>query len=107
MSDLNSVYAERNKLVAMSAKMALALGYIAGLATHRGETWDDDWRNVVLIDLPSGQVSWHIHDSELPWFEGLPAYPGEWDGHTTEEKYIRVLSAEFPPAICRMGGHHE
>lgn len=42
---------------------------------------------------PGSQVSWHIHDSELQLFEGLPFYPGKWDGHTTPEKYDRVARA--------------
>jgi hypothetical protein len=37
-----------------------------------------DWP-VLYIDLPSGQVSWH-----------MPAYRGRWDGHSTEAKYDRI-----------------
>lgn len=91
----DSVYAERNKCVALIARMALALGLEAGLKEHEGENWDDDWRNIVFIDLPSGQVSWHIHDSELPLFWFLSEYKGEWDGHTTEEKYRRVIESNL------------
>lgn len=91
----DAAYAERNKCVALIARMAIALGLRAGLGRHEEEdkSWEDDWRNIVFIDLPSGQVSWHIHDSDLPMFEFLPKYHGVWDGHTTEEKYQRVLEA--------------
>lgn len=91
----DNAYAERNKCVVLIARMAIALGLNAGLGRHDEEdkNWEDDWRNIVFIDLPSGQVSWHIHDSDLPMFEFLPAYEGEWDGHTTEAKYQRVLEA--------------
>jgi len=34
---------------------------------------------VVFIELPTGQVSWHIAQ-----------HGREWDGHTTEEKYSRI-----------------
>jgi len=51
---------------------------------------EDEWKNVVFIDLPTGQVSWHIHKDELVYFPGLPTYKGVWDGHTVEEKYDRV-----------------
>lgn len=88
---------ERNRGVALIARMAIALGLPAGLGRHEEEDkdWDDDWRNIVFIDLPTGQVSWHIHDSDLPMFEFLGQYRGQWDGHTTEEKYQRVLKARF------------
>lgn len=87
-------YAERNKCIMGMAKMALDLGYTAGLGMHEdkpGELWDDDWRHIVFIDLPTGQVSWHIHDSEVPLFNFLPVYEGVWDGHTTGEKYERLM----------------
>ncbi len=44
------------------------------------------------MDLPNGQVSWHIPDSELPPVVFLPQYAGTWDSHTTAEKYERVLN---------------
>jgi hypothetical protein len=93
----NAAYAERNKCIVIMARMALALGLEAGLGRHEEEDkdWEDDWRNIVFIDLPTGQVSWHIHDSELPLFEWLLQYKCGWDGHTTEEKYQRVLEARF------------
>ncbi len=74
--------------VAFIARMAVVMGWRVGMARHEGE-WEDDWRWIVYIDLPAGQVSWHIHDSEREWFN-LPDYPGVWDGHTTEEKYARL-----------------
>jgi hypothetical protein len=50
-----------------------------------------EWASVLFIDLPAGQVSWHIHESETLWFYFVGAYDGEWDEHTTDEKYQRVL----------------
>lgn len=91
----DAAYAERNKCVALIARMAIALGLTAGLGKQHSEEdkdWEADWRNIVFVDLPSGQVSWHIHDSDLPMFEFLGQYNGVWDGHTTEEKYSLVLN---------------
>jgi hypothetical protein len=34
---------------------------------------------VIMFELPTGQVSWH-----------LPQHPMPWDGHTTDEKYARI-----------------
>lgn len=97
---LDSVYSERNKCVALIAQMALSMGLTAGIGKHPAEDaeWEDDWRNIIFIDLPAGQCSWHIHDSEIPLFSFLPEYAGKWDGHDTEEKYRRVLDPVLPPS---------
>lgn len=88
----DTAYAERNRLVAALSKL-----FPAWLERHPDSdtAWEDDWRWIVFINLPngpgSGQVSWHIHDSELPQFDHLDRRSGNsWDGHTTEEKYLRL-----------------
>lgn len=88
----DAAYNERDRCVALLARMAKALGYRAGLAEHPSEdaSWDHDWRTIVFVDLPGGQASWHVHDSERPLFVALNVYDGEWDGHSSEEKYRRV-----------------
>lgn len=48
------------------------------------------WTNVIFADLPTGQVSWHIHRDDVHLFEGLPRYSGKWDGHTKEERNNRI-----------------
>ena len=81
-------YSERNKLVALLSKL-----FPASLERHPEEDkdWEDDWRWVVYIQLPTGQVSWHIHDSELPLFDHLPAHQGvKWDGHDNSLKWLRT-----------------
>jgi hypothetical protein len=87
----NAVYKERNLCVALIADMALELGLTVGIKNHQGEEWEDDWRNVLFIELPTGQVSWHIHTSEMVNFLQIPKYEGIWDNHTTEEKYKRIV----------------
>lgn len=91
----NGAYRERNALVAALSKI-----FPSGLGRHVASDWEDDWRTIVFIDLPTGQASWHIHDSEAPMFRHLRKYEGEWDGHTTEEKYRRMfaLSSRSPHA---------
>lgn len=83
----NNAYAERNCLVAALSKL-----FPASLERHpENEPYEDDWRWIVFIDLPTGQVCWHIHDSELPLFAHLQRNAGrKWDGHDREEKYRRV-----------------
>lgn len=36
------------------------------------------------------QLSWHIHDSEIPLFDHLTYQAFEWDGHLNEDKYRRL-----------------
>lgn len=49
--------------------------------------------NPFYIESPKGQLSWHIKDTELPLFSHLKFNPhAKWDGHSTEEKYLRLLS---------------
>ncbi len=88
----NGAYAERNKLVAALSKL-----FPSSLERHpeSDTAWEDDWRWIVFVDLPTGQASWHIHDSELAMFDHLPRNEGRvWDGHTTEQKYARLADLE-------------
>lgn len=81
----DAAYLERNKLVAL-----LSAVFPSGIKRTAIEGWSEDWHGCVYIDLPVGQASWHFHDSQLYLFNHLDEYRGEWDGHTTEEKYERV-----------------
>lgn len=96
----DGAYLERNQCVALIAKMALAMGCRAGLAVTAIEGWSADWNGCVYIDLPSGQVSWHFHDTQAYLFDGLPHYEGKWDGHDTQEKYRRVGYPELERALA-------
>jgi hypothetical protein len=86
-SEKTRVYLERNQLVALLARL-----YPSGLARTAIEGWSPDWHGCVYIDLPTGQASWHFHDSQAYLFAGLPLYTKPWDGHSTEEKYRRVAA---------------
>lgn len=86
----DNAYSERNQLVC-----ALSKFYPASLERHPDEdtAWEDDWRWIVFIDLPTGQASWHIHDAEVYRFDHLERNTGrKWDGHTTFTKYERVAA---------------
>lgn len=80
----NGAYSERNKLV-------VALSKLFSASIETPDVVEDGWNWVVIIDLPTGQVSWHIHDDEIPQFAHLAPHQGRaWDGHTAEEKYQRL-----------------
>lgn len=84
----NKAYWERNQLVCAFSKI-----FPSWLERHpeKDKDWEDDWRNIVFINFPGGQCSWHIHDSEFKHFKHLRLKKGDsWDGHTVEEKYKRI-----------------
>ena len=92
----DGAYEERNRCVAALAKLSIGAGYKAGIAKTAIEGWSEDWHGCVYIDLPTGQVSWHFHDSHAHLFRELPLYAGAWDGHDTPEKYRRVDALSAP-----------
>lgn len=99
---LTAVYHERNMCVLLAAKLAAAQGDKVGRALHdaNDKAWEADWRHIVYFETQEGQLSWHIHDSELPMFSWLPLNRKYgWDGHTTPEKYERVARL-FSDDIC-------
>lgn len=67
-------YEQRYGLVWKAAGHAASDGLSVGISLDPTEP---DWP-VIYIELPDGQVSWH-----------MPAHGREWDGHATEEKYRR------------------
>lgn len=91
---LDAVYDERDKLVYLLVCLASRQGWRVGVAdAHDAATCEPEWRKVVYIDLPTGQVSWHVHESKMRWYCVAPEYPDPWDRHTTEEKYARLMRA--------------
>lgn len=83
-ADQDERYGERNDLIFAALAWARQLGYVAGV---RIDPLQPEWP-VVFIELPQGQISWHV-----------PQHPVPWNGHTTEEKNerIRVFCREETP----------
>ncbi len=81
-NDIN--YDKRNRMVIRAVSLALYIGYDAGF---RIDPKEQDWP-VAFIELPTGQVSWH-----------LPPHKHEWDGHTTEAKFQRIKDWFFNPTV--------
>lgn len=84
----DGAYKERNVLVALLSKL-----YPSGRKKTAIPGWDEAWHGCVYIDFPWGQASWHFHERDAYLFEHLPPYLGEWDGHTTAEKYSQIVAA--------------
>ena len=83
-------YKVRNPLIWQALVLAQQVGYQAGV---RLDPEVSDWP-VVHIELPTGQVSWHVPQHEKPW-----------DTHTVEQKFVRIdafsemVTREFDPKV--------
>jgi hypothetical protein len=95
----DAAYLERNKLVALLASV-----FPSGKKRTEIRGWSDDWHGCVYIDFPWGQASWHYHDSQEHLFSHLQAYEGEWDGHTTDQKYAAIVKASKQNQISAVDG---
>ena len=89
----NAAYAERNKCVALAARIAASSGLEAGRWYHEGE--EEGWGWIISIHLPTGWADWHVPDSEIGEFSDLPIIQRQWEEYSTKEKYQRVLEARF------------
>jgi hypothetical protein len=70
-------YHNRNLFVFEAIPIALRCGFNAGI---RIDPKEPEWP-VVFIELPTGQISYH-----------LPQHENAWDEHTTQEKRLRILA---------------
>ncbi|MFE5871629.1 hypothetical protein ACFQ6V_23695 [Streptomyces roseifaciens] len=100
---LTAVEAERD---AVYRERAHLIAHLAALhPSHIGYTDPNapDWA-VVIIEAPTGQLSWHIAERDLPLFEHVEPTNRicrGWDGHTTEEKYERLRQHTRHLSGCR------
>lgn len=78
-----SIYTERARLIAHLAAIYPAI------MTHDADQAAPGWP-VIYLELPTGQVSWHLHPDDLVLFGHVPAGTVAWDGHTTDDKYRRL-----------------
>ena len=78
---LNDAYFDRNQAVMAFAAVCMGYAFPVGIKD------DPEWP-ILFIKLPQGQVSWHIPKAEL--IGDWPAFEGEWDGHTLEQKRERI-----------------
>lgn len=84
-SSLDEAHQDRNMLALAFAKVCIDSGYVVGIKEDPEE--NDNWP-VLFIELPTGQVSWHIPRNEL--IGDISQYSGCWDGHTLKEKRDRL-----------------
>jgi hypothetical protein len=81
---LGEAYFDRNQAAMALAKLAQTHGMKVGWHFDKNEP---DWP-VLIIDLPTGQVLWHLPKEEA--IGNFPVYDKAWDGHDLEEKRQRM-----------------
>lgn len=74
-------YFDRNQAAMVIGKFAQMLGFTVGIKP------DKEWP-ILYVELPTGQVSWHLPAGEL--MGSFPIYEGQWDGHDVQEKRERL-----------------
>jgi hypothetical protein len=79
-----STYFERDACIGLIARMATQMGIPAGTLNNR-----------VVVDLPSGQVSWDYLDSEAHLFEWLPTYAQSLQEQSVRDIYAKVMNPSF------------
>lgn len=78
-------YDIRNNQIYEAVFFARNAGLKAGFCIHTpvqeiiDNNWDERWGVVAYIELPTGQVSWHIESPDI-----------KYDGHTYEQKHQRI-----------------
>ena len=82
---LEEAYFDRNQVVLAFAKMCAENGLKVGWNSEKQPDWP-----VLLIDLPTGQVSWHIPREMAEPYEIFAVHPMDWDGHDLQQKRERM-----------------
>jgi len=79
---LQEAYLDRNQAVQLVAILAKLVGYPVGMKR------DDAWP-IIYIQLPTGQVSWHLPLSQVRVAK-IADDEFSWDGHSLDEKRQRI-----------------
>jgi hypothetical protein len=84
-----STFFERDACVGLLIRLAVAQGMTAGLSQRETEHGTE---RLVVLDLPSGQVSWEYLDTEAHLFDWLPQYSGSVKDQEVTEIYSKVMN---------------
>lgn len=84
-----STYFERDACVGLLVRLAVAQGMRAGLAERSTEHGTE---KLVILDLPSGQVSWEYMNTEAHLYDWLPPYPEPVLEQDAPSVYMKVMN---------------
>jgi hypothetical protein len=92
-----STYFERDACVGLIARLARLNGMPAGTGKFKSQQENSDGsqslhdQHRVVVDLPTGQVSWEYLEAEAHLFESLPEYAGELKDQSVRDIYSKVM----------------
>lgn len=92
-----STYFERDACVGLISKFAMQLGMPVGTGKfevtqeNEGGNRSLQSQNRVVIDLPTGQVSWDFLDDDAHLFSGLPEYKDSLKYENVRDVYMKVM----------------
>jgi hypothetical protein len=99
-ADMEALLAENRRLIDLresaQVELDLCVALIGRLASKAGLGAGAAGGDTVVVQLPSGQVSWQLSPSQLHALEELPRYPGPVEELEIQEKYKRVMKPGFP-----------
>jgi hypothetical protein len=98
-NSIEEAYFDRNQLAMLCAKMAQTLGWDV-----RVNPEDEEWP-IILINLPTGQISYHIPVNEMRGEYEIDWEGTFWDGHFLNEKRESIqkyLLKDIPPENPRI-----
>lgn len=84
-SEASEAYADRNGLVVAFARACAELGHRVGILDDHDPKWP-----IVYVDLPTGQVSWHVTPEDADRIRDLETYKGSWDQHDLDKNRLRL-----------------
>jgi hypothetical protein len=92
---------ETIRVVAALARLFDGSGFMVLVGDIDNPDWNEDWRRCVVLEGPTGQLSWSFHHRHDYLFENLlETNTVDWDGHNVDRMYGR-LAALGPRALRR------
>ena len=84
--------ARSNRLKLIDEKLRLVALLSRVWPSHLSQTAgkDANWKHVVCVHSPAGQLAWKLTDDELPLFAHLKLTANDWDGHRADDKVARI-----------------
>ena len=93
-------YTQRAIVIKLLVCLAARLGYDHGWGIDDDDLCCPEWRNVMYVQLPEGQYSWHIAPADKELFSNIKQFGGKWDktfhGQNKELASLMKIDYDIP-----------
>jgi len=95
---IDDLYEEQLHLIALVAALAFGLSLPCGIYKLPADLIQGDgWNHLLIIDFPSGQISFPVDDQHLSYFWAVPFYRGYFQGFSSkQDQYMIMLHPRLP-----------